>query len=165
MADINRDLDRYLRKRRETGTSYEGPGWFDKMFTAKEKEDHERLTPQEQAQLKKVETDIKRKEKEIEMVHEVEEELEEEQEEKVGFYQKLLRFFGQREQKEDEVIELEHTAPVEDTAAKEDFKTLARIQTTWLSRLPTRIRDEFKESEDYTLLTQIYERRGVAKRK
>ena len=162
MADINRDLDRYLRRKRENDGVVTSSSWFDQMFSSAEEK--ERLTPPERKSLERVERDIEHTEQEVAIAHELEEHLEEEQERKVGFYHNLMRFFQRREEPR-ETIELHDVAPAEDLVAKEDFRELARIYTVWLSRLPTRIRDEFKESEDYAKMSEILQRRGIAKRK
>ena len=49
MSGINRDLDRYLRKRSEGRKPYAGPSWFEKMFTSAEKD--EQVTPEQEEKI------------------------------------------------------------------------------------------------------------------
>jgi hypothetical protein len=41
---------------------------------------------------------------------------------------------------------------------------MAQIQVRWLERLPTRIKEEFRDSEDYVKYKEILQRRGVSKK-
>lgn len=161
MADINRDLDRYLNRRKD-GVRYTGPGWFDKMFSQAEEEEKAELSPKERERLEEMEEDIKKREHELEVVHEIEEELEEKQEEEVTLYHKFMRLF-KREPQEEHAMEEVEIPVVDDT--HDDFQRLAEIQVRWFSRLPVRFKQAFKESEDFQELVEIYERRGVARKK
>jgi hypothetical protein len=162
MADINRDLDRYLRKR-QSERSGDGPSFFDKMFSGAKHS--ERLSPDEEDEIEMVEHELKQGEREIETVHELEHELEERQERKVGLYHRLLRWFSRGPEREEHIELPARAPPAEDEHAAHDVRTLSEISMRWLGRLPTRIRDEFKASEDYTVFTGILERRGIAKKK
>ena len=171
MGDINRDLDRYLNKRKD-GDSYtfEVPGgsWFDKVFAQQEeaplpKED---LTPAEMQKLDAMEEELHEDEARLEAVHEYEEELEEEQAEKVGLYHQLTRFFKRNPkpiEDEPEIVDVGFDEEQEDVV--DDFRALAAIQVKWLERLPRRVKGEFLDSPDYDEFTSILERRGVARRR
>lgn len=160
MADINRDLERYLRKRREQ--PYSQPGWFEKIFSATSEEERQELTKEDREELEHMEQDIHHGEETIEKVHEIEEELEHEQEERVGLYHQIMRFFRRGEHApriEEDDIEI---VPEEDS--KDDFRKLARIYQTWLGQLPLRKKQAFMESDDYEEFREILERRGVIRK-
>jgi hypothetical protein len=53
---------------------------------------------------------------------------------------------------------------VPDVSVTDDFRAIAQIQMRWLGRLPTRVKEEFKESEDYHRYVEILQRRGVGKK-
>lgn len=183
MAGINRDMDSYLRRRKGGGvfsfsssrpsSSGTGPSWWSGLFAGKARED-DGLDSVEREELMTMEQDLKTREEEIEHVKEFEEELEERQEQEVGLYHKLRRFFSggpQAPVDDDEAAFLAAQAASDAQAAlntpdvQADFRDLAQIQMRWLSRMPSRMMTEFKESEDFRKLTEILERRGVAKRK
>ncbi len=161
MANINRDLERYLRNRKAGKKQPAGPGWFDSIFTSAQEEEEQELTPEEQESIEELENEIEQGEETLEVVHEVEEALEEQQEERVSIYHRILRMF-----RKDEAPQVEDEEPDEDEDdAREDFRQLAEIQVRWLSHLPLRARQAFRDSEDYQTAVEIFERRGVAKRK
>lgn len=163
-ADINKDLDRYLRGKKK---GYAGPSWWDGMFSPKPKElPRDELSPAEMRKLQSMEMDLKREEEKMKTVREYEHELEDDQEEKVSFYHKMRRMFGRDERADtDDVVELPEEAPKHDTGVVDDFRTLAQIQMRWFDRLPTRVKEEFKESDDYRKYVEILQRRGVAKKR
>jgi len=161
MANINRDLDRYLRQRGSSTPGYTGPGWFDKMFAQAEQEEQTRLTSSEKEKLETMEHEIEHGEEQLEVVQNLEEDLEEKQEQRVGIYHHVMRMF-QRKQPEEPIEDVE--LPVNDDS-EDDFRRLAEIQVRWFSRLPHRAREEFKDSDDFHDLLEIYERRGVARKK
>lgn len=153
MADINRDLDKYLRRRKVPA--------FEEQRAVKAPE--EKLSRQEMRKLEAMEEEIKQGERRIEAVKEFEEELEESQEKRVGLYHQVLRFFT-RSRKQPDFEEL----PIDEAPDEEvidDFRILASIFLRWLERLPKRSKDEFRESDDYEIFSEILERRGVARRK
>jgi hypothetical protein len=151
---MNGDMDRYLRDRKKPRPS---DNWWTNMFSRKQEFPHD-----EELALQSVEKEIRHGEEHIhEMKHE-EELLEEEQEQRVSLYEKLVRMF-QREKHHEYAEEIE--MPVPDAATTDDFRRLAQIQMRWFERLPTRVKEEFKESEDYKAYKEILTRRGVAKAK
>lgn len=179
MVDINRDLDRYLRKRKNPDaftfsfdvsagepSGGEQTSWWDKMFSPKPKEaPKEKLSPSEMRRLEAMETEIKAGERRIRDVEEYEHALEEEQEEKVSLYHQVLRFFQQSHKSDDDQIETVEIDFEENENVQDDFRKLAQIQLRWLERLPRRVKEDFMNSPDYDELASIYERRGVAKRR
>jgi hypothetical protein len=168
---MNNEMDRYLRgRRRKKAFAFinqreGGASLWSRLFAPRPlvEEDY---TPSEKAQLHAMETEIKKGEKKLEQALPSEEsELAEMQEERVSLYTKFTRLF-QREHKVEDAYEQLETAPVtQDVTATEDFRKLAQIQMRWLERMPTRVKDEFKESDDYKAYVEILQRRGVAKRK
>lgn len=168
MVDMNRDMDKYLRSRKNNrGYQDRGPSWWNSIFSPKPAElPVEDLSPTEMQRLQSMESDLKKTERKIETVKAIEHDLEEEQEQKVGFYHHVRRFFGQTHspEHEEEAFTMPNT-PVVDASVSEDFKRLAAIQMRWLDRLPSRIKDEFKESDDYHTYVEILQRRGVAKKR
>ncbi len=182
MAGINRDMDSYLR-RRKSGSVFSfssgspsantGSSWWSGLFAGKPRKD-EGLDSMEREELMTMEQDLKTREEEIEHVKEFEEELEERQEQEVGIYHKLRRFFsgGPRPPvDEDEAAFIAAQAAADAQNAlntpdvQADFRELAQIQMRWLGRMPSRMMTEFKESEDFAKLSEILQRRGVAKKK
>ena len=134
------------------------------MFTPKPKElSMEELTSDEQAKLQAMEHEIKKGEEKLQKADPaLEPELEAEQEQRVSLYQQFLKLF-QREHKLEVAYEQMQTLP--DQTVTDDFRTLAGIQIKWLDRLPTRVKEEFKESPDYQTYVEILTRRGVARKK
>jgi hypothetical protein len=165
-------MDRYLRNRNR-GKAFDfvrnsrehEPSWFGKLFSPRIP-DHD-LAPQEEAELKAMETEIKKGEARLERATPAEEpKLEEEQEQRVTMYQQFLKLFKREHQLEDAytgIQEIQAAAP--DETVTRDFRKLAEIQVRWLERLPTRVKDEFRESEDYATYVEILQRRGVAKKR
>jgi hypothetical protein len=168
---INSDMDRYLRDRRRSKTfevvnSRSGPSWWDNIFKAR-KEIPNEFTPEEEAKLHAMETEIKQGEAQLERASpQQEQELEAEQEKRVSLYQQFVRLFQREHKLEDAYEQVEQQpAAVIDASVADDFRTLAGIQMRWFDRLPTRIKDEFKESDDYKKYVEILQRRGVAKKR
>lgn len=159
---MNSDMDRYLRERRRSKGFYEPakPPFWSSWFAPSE-----RIAEEEKMVLDTMEHDIKKGEEQLERVHEVEEKLEEQQEERVSLYQRFMRLFQREQQVEEEIQELKTETVVNDTAVSDDFRALAQIQMRWLDRMPTRIKEEFKTSDDYQRYVEILQRRGVVKRK
>lgn len=178
MAGINRDMDSYLRRRKGGGFSFSSnrpssdSSWWSGVFsrgTAKESAQIDRV---EREQLAAMETDMKTREEEIEHVQEFEEELEEEQEREVSFYHKLRNLFGRTDAPDEDDADFVAAQAAADAQnalntpdVQADFRELATIQMRWLGRMPSRVMQEFKESEDFHKLSEILTRRGVAKRK
>jgi flagellar biosynthesis/type III secretory pathway protein FliH len=162
------DMDRYLRQRKREYRSMDEPSWWSKMFAAKPKElPYDELTEEERAKLESMEHDIKQGEEQLKRASPDEQaHLEEAQEERVSFYQQIRKLFNREHKAEEAYDEFEHLpAPAVDTAVTDDFRELAKIQIAWLSRLPPRVMEEFKQSPDYAKYVEILQRRGVAKRK
>ena len=170
-------MDRYLRNRRRN-RAFElarGPGepsWWDALFSTRKNIPHERFTPEEEAQLHAMETEIKQGEAQLEHASPAQEpQLEAAQEQRVSLYQQFVKLFRREHQVEAVYEQFEHFEPqpvapvVPDTSVTDDFRTLASIQVRWFERMPTRIREEFKESEDYPKYVEILQRRGVARKK
>jgi predicted oxidoreductase len=160
---MNTDMDKYLRDRKRAkavGFANQRP-WWSKMFD-KPKDD---FPEDEQIQLETMERQIKTGDEKLKAAVEHEEELEEVQEERVSLYTKFRRLFQKERKLEDayEHVQMMEQAP--DVAVTDDFRALAQIQMRWLARLPTRVKEEFKESEDFKTYTEILKRRGVAKTK
>ena len=158
---MNSDLDRYLRERRRSKGFYEPAkpfwqGWFAPS---------DKVAEEEKMVLDTIERDIRRGEEELEQVQAVEQKLEQQQEERVSLYQRFMRLFQHEQQVEEEIHEIKQEAAVNDTSVTDDFRALAQIQMRWLDRMPTRIKDEFKGSDDYQAYVEILQRRGVAKRR
>ena len=175
-------MDSYLRRRKGGGvfsfvgskpsTADAGPSWWSGLFSGKARED-DGLDSVEREELMTMEQDLKTREEEIEHVKEFEEELEDRQEQEVGIYHKLRRFFGGNQvpvDEDDAAFVAAQAAADAQTAlntpdVQADFRELAQIQMRWLGRMPSRMMTEFKESEDFTKLSEILQRRGVAKKK
>lgn len=158
---MNSEMERYLRQRRRSKGFYEPEqpfwtGWFAPK---------ERIAEEDKVVLETMETDIKKGADEIEHVQHIEEQLEERQEARVSLYERFLRLFQQEQKVEEEFHELQENVAVNDTAVTDDFRALAQIQMRWLDRMPTRVKEEFKGSDDYHQYVEILQRRGVAKRK
>ncbi len=180
MTNINRDLDRYLKKRKEPqGTftvSFDSPtgstesSWWNKIAGSKLEpvEDTEELTPEERVKLESMEGDLRETEERVEAVEEYEDELEDDQERKVSLYHQVLGLFRKRhhpsENEDIDEIEMPEETLI-DSNTNEDFRALARIYLRWMERLPKRVKDEFLESEDYDQMTEILTRRGVARKR
>jgi hypothetical protein len=172
---FNNEMERYMRDRRRRTTQYsinspEGPSWWNKVFFPKPETPSGELTPDEIAKVTAMEQDLKKGEERLEEAEtpEQHEELAEKQEARVGLYEKFLGMFKVERKMEDEYEsiageQLHGNAPA-DPNATEDFKTLARIQLRWFDRMPTRVKDEFKESTDYAKYKEILQRRGVVKK-
>jgi hypothetical protein len=162
---MNTDMDKYLRdrKRAKTFDFVNQKPWWSKMFSSQPKDDYHE---EEQSRLESMEREIKRGDDRIKEAVVQEEQLEEMQEERVSLYTRFRRLF-QKEKKLEEAYEhaqaMEQQAP--DVGVTDDFRTLAQIQMRWLSRMPTRVKEEFKESEDFKTYSEILKRRGVAKAK
>jgi DNA repair exonuclease SbcCD ATPase subunit len=157
---FNDEMDRYMRGRKHP--SYDSKNsWWSKMLQPKEN-----IPQQDEATLHVMEKDIKQTSEKLEAVKEEEHELEVEQEQKVSLYQRFMKLFQREQRMEEDIAELEmKTQPVaNDPSVTEDFRTLAQIQMRWLGRMPTRMKDEFKESEDYQKYAEILQRRGVARK-
>lgn len=170
---INNDMDRYLRDRRRNKTfafvnkRESGPSLWDRLFAPRPKDlVQEDLTPTETAKLHAMETDIKKGEQRLEQASPDEErEMAEIQEERVSLYTKFLRLFEREHKVEDAYAQLETPVVANDAVVTDDFRKLAQIQMRWLERMPTRVKDEFKESDDYHTYVEILQRRGVARKK
>lgn len=169
--NMNREMERYLSERRRKRTFAfinQRGSWWDDLFRPRPVELHEDFTPTEKAQLHAMETEIKKGEEQLEHASPAEEhDLADMQEERVSLYTKFMRLFEREHKVEDAYTEL-HTnevAPAHDEHVTNDFRKLAQIQMRWLDRMPTRIKDEFKESDDYTTYVEILQRRGVARKK
>lgn len=158
---MNSEMDRYLRQRRRSKGFYEPEQSFWASWFAPK----ERLAENDKVVLETMETDIKKGQEDIEHVQHIEEQLEEQQEARVSLYERFLRLFQQEQKVEEEFHELQQNVVVNDTAVTDDFRALAQIQMRWLDRMPTRVKEEFKESDDYHQYVEILQRRGVAKRK
>jgi hypothetical protein len=161
---MNSDMDRYLRERRRSKGFYEPakPFWGS-WFAPTEK-----IAEEEKMVLDTMESDIRKAEQELQAVQEAEHKMEMIQDERVSLYGKFMRLFQKEQQVQEEFHEIAAAptaAPVIDTSVTDDFRKLAQIQMRWLDRLPTRVKDEFKESEDYQHYVEILSRRGVVKRK
>jgi hypothetical protein len=158
---MNSDMDRYLRERRRSKGFYEPakPFW-NGWFAPKEK-----VAEEEKMVLDTIERDIRKGEEDIEHIQEVEHKLEAQQEERVTLYQRFMRLFQHEQQVEEEIHELQQTTVVNDAAVTDDFRKLAQIQMRLFERLPTRVKEEFKDSDDYHAYVEILQRRGVAKKK
>lgn len=160
MGISHSEMDRYLRDRKKST-----PSWWTKIFEVK-RAPMEDFTEEQTVKLKTMEQEIKRGAEEQAQIKAEEERIDMEQEERVTLYERFFNLF-RREQKLDqeyaEVVEMKEQ--VVDTSVTDDFRKLAQIQVQWLSRLPTRVKEEFKESEDYNVYTEILTRRGVMKRK
>lgn len=181
MSRINGDMDSYLRKRKSSGlfsfgssspSTNNGPSWWSGILSGKPSHD-ESLNTVERGKLDAMEQEMQARKSEIEHVKEYEDELEEQQEREVGLYHRLRRFFGGAAapvDEEDAAFAAVQAAEAAQNALntpdiQADFRALAQIQMHWLGRMPTRVMQEFKESEDFVKLTEILQRRGVAKKK
>ncbi len=181
MSGINGDMDSYLRKRKSNGlfsfgsgspSGNSGPSWWSGILSGKQPRD-ENLNTVERGQLDAMENEMRARKDEIEHVKEYEDELEEQQEREVGLYHRLRRFFGGSSEPRDEddaafaAVQAAEAAQnaLNTPDIQADFRALAQIQMHWLGRMPTRVMQEFKESEDFVKLTEILQRRGVAKKK
>lgn len=174
---FNDEMERYMRDRKRRSMTYTGdgasqPGWWDRVFFPK-KEDAPRdhLTPDEMAKVTAMEQDIKKGEERLEDADDTTHEtLADKQEARVGLYERFLRMFQTERKMEDDYEHIDgeqlHGTTVikNDPDVTEDFKTLALIQVKWFERMPTRVKEEFKESEDYLRYKDILQRRGVAKK-
>lgn len=173
---FNNEMERYMRDRKRRSLSYTGDGvesptWWDRVFFPKKEEPRDQLTADEMAKVTAMEQDIKKGEERLEDAEgpEQHEELADKQEARVGLYERFLRMF-QTERKMEEDYEhisgeqLHGTTIVNSPDVTEDFKSLALIQVKWFERMPTRVKEEFKESEDYLKYKDILQRRGVAKK-
>jgi|GEM_PF-6582659 len=173
---FNDDMDSYLRGRKRgralefVNRPRDGPGWWDQLWAPKPRAPEEDLMPDEQAKLEAIEHDLDRGEVRIERARDPAQqaELSMEQEDKVSFYHRLRGLFAKERKVEDAYDELEHSEPMNVVIAADvtdDFRTLASIQVRWFDRMPTRVKDEFKTSEDYEKYVEILQRRGVARKK
>jgi len=162
---FNDDMERYMRNRNRAKPAE--PSWWSKMFSDKKQIPQDEFTPDEELELQRMEQELKQDATRIaRAAPEEQEHLKDEQEQKVSFYQRVRRLFAKEERLEDEyeqVEQMKQSAPQNDPAVSEDFRTLAQIQLKWFDRLPTRVKEEFKESEDFGKYKDILKRRGVAK--
>ncbi len=169
---FNDDMDRYMHGRRRSYAAKidtKGSGWWERTFFPRK--DSDNFTHDEIVKVTAMEQDIKKGEERLsaaETPHE-QEMLAEKQEERVSLYQKFLGIFKVERKMEDEYQtingeQLHAKVQAPEPAITEDFKTLAQIQLRWFERMPTRIKEEFRESEDYEKYKEILMRRGVVKK-
>ena len=170
---FNDDMDRYMHGRRRSYTAKadtNGSGWWERTFFPKK--DSDNFTPDEMAKVTAMEQDIRHGEERLAAAETPydQEMLAEKQEERVGLYQKFLGMFKVERKMEDEyqTISGEQLHPTKvqapEPAVTEDFKSLAQIQMRLFERMPTRIKEEFRESEDFEKYKEILMRRGVIKK-
>jgi hypothetical protein len=172
---FNDEMERYMRGRRRrahdysSGTEATGQTWWDRVFFPKKDEAHE-FTPDEMAKVTAMEQDIQRGEEHLEAAETPgqHEQLAEKQEERVSLYERFLRMFRFERRMEDEYEHIDgeqlHGAAMNAPDVTDDFRTLATIQVKWFERLPKRIKEEFRESDDFDKYKDILQRRGVAKK-
>jgi hypothetical protein len=169
MVGFNGDMDRYLRdrKRDKVFGSHGKRSWFDKIFAPRQDIPQDDLSRDEASKLERMEHEIEEGAVQLKHVHDMEEDLEERQEERVSFYQKLRNLFTREHELEhaEERLEMREERDEQmEQRVQDDFKALARIQIKWMDRLPTRVKEEFKSSDDYLTYREILQRRGVVKK-
>lgn len=123
--------------------------------------------PDEQVKLEAMEHDMAKGEERLRTAPPTQEPmLEEEQENRVTFYHKLKNLFSKEQKLEDAYEDLHADTTIQvGPDVTDDFRTLATIQMRWLERMPTRVKDEFRNSDDYGKYVEILQRRGVARKK
>lgn len=193
MSRINKDLDKYLRQRRENKFSFRfgskhkvvhepvpevhehevtveerEPSFWSRLFKREPEPISEDLTPEERVKLEAMEH-------ELEAVDEMEsadpEHKELYEEEKQSLLERMfqtMRLFRHRHQVEEEaemVMEAEDTLEEEKAQMDEDVKDVLKITHKWLGKLTKRNREEFMESDDYKRYKEVLEKHGLAKAK
>ena len=168
MTSINREMGSYLRRRKGSGilefsraaSASGGSSWWSDLLS--------RVRRSEQDDLLMMEDELKAREVEIEQVKELGQELAEDQEREVSLYHRLRSLFSRKPVPDDDEAEFaaaQAAEAAENTPdVQADFRDLAQIQMRWLGRMPSRVMQEFKESEDHRKLIDILQRRGVAKK-
>lgn len=183
IADINKELDRYISSRRSRKGLFKRPvakphinkdvevvdtelGFWERLFSNKKKNEpvSEDLTPEEMENLKAMQDEMVAVESAEKKHPEVAEELEEVHDSLITRFFKLFRFYDHKHviEQEDEMV-----SEVYDVAdeLRSEIQTILKMMHKWLSHLSKRERDAFKNSKDSELYTSLLEKYGVAKRK
>lgn len=143
------------------------PGIWERIFGKQEEEQivSEDLSPEEMARLEAMETKIQRVEREEVRHPERIEELEEEREGLLQRFFGLFRGYEREHQMEEKAVKLKYVEEEVIPQIDEDVKRVLKIIHKWLNRLPTRVRDEFKKSNDFREYKELLEKYGVARHK
>lgn len=193
ISDINKDLDKYIASRREKAQwdffsskkthqpkkveevpemepgavhvlEDREPGFWERLFRKEKPVVSEDLSPEEMDRLEAMQ-------EKMEELDELEQEhpestmiVEEERESLLDKFFGLFRGYGRRHKTEEA---LEAAAYIEEEVVPqldEDVKEVLRIIHSWLNRLPKRVRDDFKKSNDFQKYRKLLEKYSLAKK-
>lgn len=173
MKEFNRDMNKYLSKRRENNLElFSKPkksedwtpkeSWWQSLFKKK----NNKLSSIEKAQLNQIED-------EIVMIDNIEEEaneeeyemLEEERESLVQKFFNMFRFFERRHDLEDKAEQINHIEEEVIPSIDADVKEILKITHKWLEKLSMKEKHMFRESKDFEQYKAILERYEIARSK
>ena len=193
MSKFNKDLDKYLRQRRENKFSFRfgnrqkivhepvpevhehevtvedrEPSFWSKLFKKQEEPVSEDLTPEERAKLEAMEHDLESIDEMEAQDPEHKEMYEEAKEGLIERFFQSIRLFRHRHQVEEEaelVMEAEDDLEQEKAMIDQDVKDVLKVTHKWLGKLSKRQREAFMESDDYARYKEVLEKHGIAKAK
>lgn len=182
---FNRDMDRYLRTRKDSKFSLrfgkkekkvvipenveveDRQSFWSSLFKKKDPVIDEDLTPAERLKLEAMERDIQKVD-EAEEYDPAHHDMYEER--KASMWERFfqnMRLFKQRHRVEEEaeaIYAVEDELVEEKAKVDEDVKEVIKITHKWLGRLSKRQKDEFMDSSDYEQYKAILVKYGLAKK-
>lgn len=174
MKEFNRDMEKYLSKRRELNLDLFKPkretnkwekkeSWWQSLFKNNSKS---KLTPIEKAQLRQVEDEIVMIDNMEEYANEEEVEvLEQERESLMQKFFGLFRLFERKHDLEEKAEQINYVEEQVIPSIDADVKQVLKIAHKWLEKLPMKEKRNFRESDDFKQYKAILERYEVAKSK
>ncbi len=192
IANINRELEKYLnsRRSREGARFFKRPkpkkdpeplpqdlksdevhvfdqeeSFWDRLLNRKREVVSEDLTPDEMARLRAMEAELEQVETVEEAHPELEAELEPLHESLFDQFLNLFRGFRRRHWVDEQAEKVQFIEEEVVPQLDEDVKRVLKIIHKWIAKLPKRYKDEFKKSKDFILYRDLLEKYGVAKKK